>query len=170
METSEQTPAEPAQEIEKLEKTFRSGANWFYWIAGLSVVNSVMQLLGSERSFIIGLGITQVFEAIAKAAAEETGGPGGTFVRGVAFVISLLAAGLFALFGWRAGKRRSWAFVIGMGLYALDGLIFLLVKDWLSIGFHVFALFGLWTGYASLRKLRASEEQLGLRPIGPGGV
>src|ERR1044071_6443875 len=42
-----------------LEKQLKGGGSWFYWIAGLSLVNSVLALSGSETRFILGLGITQ---------------------------------------------------------------------------------------------------------------
>jgi hypothetical protein len=55
-------------------------------------------------------------------------------------------------------------------LYALDGLIFVLAGDWLSVGFHAFVLFGVWSGYSSLKALQAAEARLGQRPIEPGGA
>jgi hypothetical protein len=168
MEGAGSTAPGPAQEIAKLEQALKSGAHWFYWIAGLSLVNSVIQLLGSDRSFIVGLGVTQVVDAIAKAGSDDAGGVAATVIRGIALLIDLFVAGIFVLLGWQAGKRRGWAFVVGIVLYLLDGLIFLLVQDWMSLAFHAFALFGLWTGYSSLRKLRVVEQQAGLRPIGPG--
>lgn len=159
---------DPRQVTEPLEKAVRSGASWFYWIAALSVVNSVIQLSGSDRSFVIGLGMTQVFDAVATGASQGSEGSAGTVLRVIALALDLTVAGFFALMGWQAGKQRAWAFVIGMLLYALDALIFLLVQDWWSIGFHAFALFGIWGGFASMRKLREAEVQLGLRAIGPG--
>ncbi len=159
---------EVATETDKLTRAFRSGANWFYWIAGLSMVNTVLHLFGSERSFIIGLGLTQLFDVGAVGATEHADGAVLLIVRGIAFFLDLFIAGLFVLLGWQAGRRRSWAFVTGMVLYALDGLIFLLVQDWMSLGFHAFALFGILAGFSSLRKLLASEVRLGLRPIAPG--
>jgi hypothetical protein len=158
--------ATQSQEAEKLLQAMRSGANWFYWIAGLSLLNSVIQIFGSDRSFVVGLGITQVLDAIASAASEDAGSQAGTILRAIAFALDVCVAGVFALFGWQAGKRRRWAFLIGMPLYFLDALIFLLVQDWLSLGFHAFALVGIWAGFSSLRKLEALEVQMGLRPIG----
>jgi hypothetical protein len=44
-----------------------------------------------------------------------------------------------------------------MACYVADALIFLLVQDWLSIGFHLFALFFIFGGYTSLKKLKDLE-------------
>lgn len=41
----------------ELQKRANSGAGWFFWIAGLSVVNSAISLLGGGWSFVLGLGI-----------------------------------------------------------------------------------------------------------------
>ena len=138
----------------RLENQFKSGANWFYWIAALSLVNSMVQAFGGTFGFVVGLGITQVFDAVGRGAAEA-GGAIGTVVRGFAFVLDLFAAGVFALFGFLARKRMRWAFVVGMALYALDGLLFLLVGDLLGVAFHAFALFGIFVG---LRAHRALQE------------
>jgi hypothetical protein len=133
----------------KLSGTARSGASWFYWIAGLSLVNSMSALMGSHFGFIVGLGITQKFDAIASGL----GGSGKI----VAFLLDLAAAGVFVLFGVFANKLHTWAFLVGMILYALDGLIFLLVGDWLSAGFHVFALFCIFGGFSANRRLHALQ-------------
>ena len=54
-----------------LEKNLRNGANWFFWIAALSVVNSVILLLEGDRSFVIGLGVTQVINVAALTFAQQ---------------------------------------------------------------------------------------------------
>jgi hypothetical protein len=143
-------PAGPSVDQLRLANTARSGAGWFYWIAGLSVINSIATLSGSSWGFIIGLGITQVFDALA----SNLGGSGKL----VALVLDLLAAGVLVVFGVFANKGRAWAFVVGMILYALDGLIFLVVGDWLSVGFHVFALFCILAGFSANQKLRALQR------------
>ena len=40
------------EEVDEVEKQFRSGVNWFYLISGLSVVNSVLAVAGSEWGFV----------------------------------------------------------------------------------------------------------------------
>ncbi|MFO1096161.1 MAG: hypothetical protein U0992_23075 [Planctomycetaceae bacterium] len=72
----------------------------------------------------------------------------------------MFIAMVVALFGRFANKRHAWAFIVGLGLYVLDGLLFVLVGDWLSVGFHVFAGFGIFSGYVALRK-RELRAQVG---------
>lgn len=143
------------------EQRLIGGANWFFWIAGLSLVNAALSLGGSQTRFIVGLGITDVVNYIGTQA--------GSVGSVAALVITAFVAGLFVLFGLMARKRHKWAFVVGMMLYALDGLLFLLAQEWLSIGFHVFALFGLYKGMAALGELRVLEQpvvNVGPAPIG----
>jgi len=143
-------PPAPSLDQLKLANAAKSGAGWFYWIAGLSLINSISMLSGSGWGFVIGLGITQVFDAFASGL----GGSGKL----VALVLDLLAAGVFVFFGVFANKRQAWAFIVGMVLYALDGLIFLAVSDWLSVGFHVFALICILAGFSANQKLKALQR------------
>ena len=133
-----------------LENQLKSGASWFYWIAGLSVINSVVALAGSQWGFILGLGVTQLIDAVGK-------GIGGAGLA-VALVLDLIAAGVFVLFGVFAHRRQAWSFIIGMVLYGLDGLLFLLGGDFMGVGFHVFALFCIFSGYSALRKLKQAAQ------------
>lgn len=123
----------------------RSGGSWFYWVAGLSLINSFAALSGTNWRFIIGLGITQLIDGLG----SDLGGGG----KAVVLVLDLLAAGLFILFGIFATKGHRWAFIVGMILFALDGLIFLLVRDWLGVGFHVFVLYCLFRGFTACQQL-----------------
>ena len=142
----------------KLESSRRSGADWFFWIAGLSLINSIILLSGKQLNFVIGLGITQVFDAIAAELAKEV----GSFVKVIAFFFDIVAASVFVVFGILARKRYAWAFVVGMIIYGIDGLLFFLGMDILSIGFHVFALFCIYSGYKATCKL---SEQAVPAPI-----
>lgn len=135
----------------QLRARSRSGANWFFWIAGLSLVNSVSGVIGSRFQFLIGLGITQFVDGLVK-------GSGANPTLGLAF--DLFAAGMFAMFGYLCRQRMTRAFYAGMILYVLDGLIFLLFKDVISIGFHLYALFWIFKG------LKANEALLELESAG----
>ena len=131
-----------------LEKQLKGGGSWFYWIAGLSLVNSVIALSGSGTRFILGLGITQIFDELAQGMGSGAG-------LAVAVVLDLLASAVFVFFGVFANKRHTWSFIVGMALYALDGLIYLIAQDWLGVGFHAFVLFCLFRGFKACRALNA---------------
>lgn len=148
------TPYESV-ERQQLEQRMKSGANWFYWIAALSLVTSFISLAGGNWAFLVSLGVTQLVDAIANVGAERV----GWGVKAVALVFDLLGAGLFALFGMFAGKRQTWAFVVGMVLYVLDALVCLLIGFWLGLAFHAFALYGIFGGYKACTALAELDRQ-----------
>ena len=119
----------------------KAGAKWFYWIAGLSLINSLVVVTGGNFHFVIGLGVTSVVDAMAK----QIGGLGSV----LDFVINGFIAGVVGVFGYFAVKGQKWAFLVGMGLYALDALLCFGARDFLSAGFHAYALFAIYRGYKS---------------------
>jgi hypothetical protein len=139
--TGAQSPIDAAK---ALEAQRRSGGQWFYWIAGLSLINAVLALAGQNWHFILGLGVTQLVQAMS----QDSGTAGIK-----AGLVGLAVIGLFAVLGQRAIQGHRWAFVLGMTLFALDGVIFLLVQDWVGVGFHAFALAMILRGYLAARRL-----------------
>jgi hypothetical protein len=125
----------------------RSGGQWFYWIAGLSLINSVIVISGGSLHFIVGLGITSVVGAAAKRVGSV-----GTVLD---VVINAFVAGVFVLFGMFAAKARKWAFVLGMVLYAADGMLLLRVKDFYSAAFHAYALWAIYRGYSAAQQIQS---------------
>lgn len=123
-------------------------ASWFFWIAGLSLINTFTMMSGTNFVFIAGLGITAILGAMAHAASNNA-------IQAVAIVISLIAAGIFAGLGLAARKGAQWAFILGMIFYVLDTGIALLIQDWLMALFHGYVLYRLWIGFSSCRKLEA---------------
>jgi hypothetical protein len=133
----------------------RSGAHWFYWIAGVTLINSLINVFGSDWNFIFGLGIGQVFDALGQGLAAEGGG--GTFVA-LGLLMSVGALSTYVLWGWLAARGRTLGFVAGMIFYALDTGIFLVAGDWLGAAFHVFALVVIGRGFRAHRELRAMPD------------
>lgn len=153
------TPEQNFQlQLMETEKQFRNGASWFYWIAGLSLVTSVLWLTGQDWSFLAGLGVTQLIDAIVIGLTEET--QVSDAIKYVAFGMDVLIAGVYVLIGFLSLKRFKAAIIVGMVFYALDALIFLLVMDILSIGFHVFALFCIFGGLKALGRLEELEAAM----------
>lgn len=145
--------AAPVVDFEALEKKLKNGSGWFFWIAALSLVNTAMAFGGGDRTFLIGLGVTTFADAVAKGLMDEGSGPA---IQYVAIVFDVFVAGLFVGAALLARKRHAWAFVAGMVLYVLDAALCVLLEMWPHAGFHLFALFFLWTGFSALRQLRAA--------------
>jgi len=134
------------------ERQLKNGGSWFYWIAGLSLINSAVALSGSQRGFtlIVGLEFTQIIDEIAHEI-----GSGAGFA--VAIGLDLLVAGMFIFFGIFANKRRAWSFIAGMAFYALDGLIYLIDLKFLAVGFHAFVLWCIFRGFKACQQLNAGS-------------
>lgn len=143
-------------ERQQLEHRMKSGANWFYWIAALSLITSIISLAGGGWAFLVSLGITQFIDAVANGVAANW----GVGFKAVALVFDLVAAGLFALLGYFASvKRQQWAFVAGMALYTLDALLCGLVGLWFGLAFHAYVLYNLFGGYKASAALAELDKQ-----------
>ena len=136
----------------KITSEVKNGANWFYWIAALSLINSAIFAFGGDVNFIAGLAVTLVVDGIAEASVAE-GGPAA--ITAVAIVIDLIFAALFALFGYYANKAVSWAFIAGIAVYVLDAVLYLVLDSFIGFGFHVFALIFIVRGFLASRRLQA---------------
>jgi hypothetical protein len=117
----------------------QSAARWFWWIAGLSVVNIVLFQSGSQANFVVGLGITAVSDVVFAANKP------------IGFVIDALAVGFFLWMGAQGSRGKLWAFYVGLAVYTLDALIYLSLKDWMPVAFHALAIFFIMKGVMALR-------------------
>lgn len=131
----------------ELDKRVRSGGSWYYWVAALSLVNSVVAFTGGGGGFVIGLSVTQVLDdVLAKAGGNA---------KVIGLVLGVLASGAFATFGVFACKRHSWAFIVGMVLYAFDTLLTVLAQYWLGLAFHAWVLVSLFLGLRAAMQANA---------------
>jgi hypothetical protein len=139
-----------------LIQRFKSGANWFYWIAGLTIVTSLITFFGGGIRFLFGLGITQIIDGIAQALSADVGGA----AKVVALVLDLIVTGIFVLFGYLSNQKHLWAYIVGMVVFLLDGLLSLIFQDWISVLAHGLVLFWLFRGYQAGRELLSLEKAM----------
>ena len=117
-----------------------SAARWFWWIAGFSLLNTVLFFSGTQTSFMLGLGVTSLANVIfAKQIA-------------VALMVGGLAAVLLFFIGLQAQRERAWAFYLGLVLYTLDAFIFVTYEDWFPVVIHAVAIFYISKGLVQLRE------------------
>jgi hypothetical protein len=135
-----------------LEQRYKSGANWFYWIAGLTLVTSILSYSGADWRFLISLGTTQVIDALS----AELGGAAQT----IAMVLDVILAGIFVVFGVLANKKLLWAYILGMAVFVIDGLVSILVPDWIGVIAHVVVLVFMVPGFLAGRKLVEIEQAM----------
>ena len=121
-----------------------TGPACFYWIAALTMLNSIVVISGKSLRFAIGLGITAGIDAKAK----ELGAVGAV----LDLLISATIAGIFVVLGNLAGKRIRWAFLAGIALYGLDGMVCLAAGDVLGAALHIYTMFAISRGMAALKQ------------------
>lgn len=138
----------------ELSSAYRNGASWFFWLAALSMINSLLAAFGTNMHMLFGLGYTQITDAILGVAFEgESSGIGVA----VSLATTAVVAGLFALIGFLSHKGILLAYIGGLVLYVIDTLVLLglsavlsLWSDlWLDLLFHAFVLFQLIAGLAA---------------------
>ena len=129
----------------------KSGASWFYWIGGLSLINSAAFVFGANFHFLAGLGLTEIADALIAASIDQGAPPA---IKAISIVFDLILVIGFALAGHFANKLFTAAFTIGIVVYIADALLVLLLGDLFSAGFHAFALFFIIRGFLACRELK----------------
>ncbi len=139
----------------------RASAGWLLWIAGLSVVNVVMTVAGTQWSFAMGLVLSQLIAAIGNVVAEGMATPVVAWIGG--WIAAIPALGFAVLYPF-ARDGRVWALALGTLAYAGDFALLLALMadsgemDPLGVGMHVWATFSLWTGWQAARKLPPERD------------
>ena len=142
-----------AQVEQKLraEAVVRNGAGWFMWIAGLSIL----------KCAYIHVAECEIHPVLQIAEGERR----RQQVVGLDAVVGMQPVVRFHF----ARQGQKWAFLVGMGLYLIDGLILLPFKDILGVAFHAYALFRIYSGMqgvSALETLRSARAPAGA-PIEP---
>jgi hypothetical protein len=128
-----------------------TGGAWFYWIGAVSILNSVLNAAGTQWGLSVALGVTYVIDGLAAGFSNTIRTPV------YAFVIDIAIAGGFMLIG-RAARRGNLAwYAIGISLYLLDSVLFIVVRDILGIAVHAIAIYWLLSGWRAARSLKRLE-------------
>jgi hypothetical protein len=147
------TPAAAITGNPVLQIRARVGARWFYWIAGFSLVNTIMAMAGQGLVFVVGLAVTREIGNFAANAGTPA----------VGLVLDAVVAGVFVLCGVFAGKGQTWSFIVGIVLYALDAFL-LIGQSLMAVGdvsllmlaFHGYILFRLSMGLKANMELKSA--------------
>jgi hypothetical protein len=128
-----------------------TGGAWFYWIGGASILNSVLSAAGTQWGLALGLGVTYLIDGLAQGFSNTVRTPI------YAFIIDMAIAGGFLLIGRAARRGNLGWYAVGIALYAVDGILFVLVQDFLGIAVHAIAIYGLISGWRAARSLKQLE-------------
>ncbi|MDQ2914062.1 MAG: hypothetical protein M3T56_12500 [Chloroflexota bacterium] len=133
--------------VQLLQRRSTGGA-WFYWIGAVSIVNSVLNAAGTQWGLSVALGITHLIDGLAAALSNTAGTPM------YAFAVDIAVAGGFMLIGRAARRGNLGWYAVGIFLYLLDSILFIVVKDILGIAVHAIAIYGFASGWRAARSLK----------------
>lgn len=128
------------------------GADWFFWIAILSVINSLIVYFYHTPNTPIALGITQWLDGTSSGIAAS--------MTTAELVINLLIAGALAMFGYLARRGSDIAFVVGIFAYVLDSFLMIGLRDFFGFGIHLIGLFFLVKGLLASRHIRENAVSI----------
>lgn len=126
------------------------GANWFFWLAILSVIGSVVTYFGNNYLFFMTLSASQLVNGTPMGWINVDTVP---FPPLTALIINIGIAALFAVCGYFARMRSSWAFLIGFFLYVFDAILCIGFKDLYTFAFHLLVIFFIFKGLVATRRL-----------------
>lgn len=127
-------------------------ADWFFWLAILSVINSLIVYFYNIPNTPMALGITQWIDGTQSGIKSS-------LTEGW-LVIDLLIAAALAGFGLLARRGSDIAFVVGIFVYLIDAFLTIGVRDFFGFGVHLVALFFLFKGLLASRHLRENAVSI----------
>jgi hypothetical protein len=149
---STSSPVSDSYRAEKqiLKQRVSKGGLWFLLMAGSAIANLISLWRGGGFPFDLDLGFTQFVAQFAESFRFSV----RDSLLGVHGVVALVF-----LFLWhQAMSRRKEAFLAGMIIYAVDGVLLILVPDFFLIAVHGAALFMLYRGWRAVEQLSSWKE------------
>jgi hypothetical protein len=128
------------------------GADWFFWLAILSIINSLIVYFYNTPNTPVALGITQWLDG-------THGGIKASMSNGW-LVINILIAAMLAGFGLLARRGSDLAFVVGIFLYVIDSILIIGLRDLFGFGVHLLGLFFLFKGLLASRHIRENAVSI----------
>jgi hypothetical protein len=127
------------------------GADWFFWLAILSLINTLLVFYYNLPNTPIALGITQWLDGTnAFGASMSTQSLG----------LNILIAGVLAMFGLMARRGSDLAFVVGIFLYVIDAMMIIGQREFWGFGVHLIGLFFLVKGLLASRHIRENAVSM----------
>ena len=128
------------------------GANWFFWLAILSAINTLIVYQYQTPNTPIALAITQWLDGTS-AGLNPT-------MSNKSLIINLLIAGALAGFGLLARRGSDLAFVLGIFLYVVDAMLAIGLRDVFGFGVHLIGVFFLFKGLLASRHVRENAVSI----------
>lgn len=141
-------PQVNATETVSIDEDIKRNSYWFHWKAGFTLINSILILAGIDWQFFIGLTIPQFLHGFLIGITELEPDANLVPFHLVVFLVALIGSGLTSFFGYKAGQGKKWAFILGIVIFAFDGILYLLTLSVFGILIHGYAIYLLSKGYS----------------------
>lgn len=128
------------------------GADWFFWIAVISLINSLIVYYYQTPNTPLALGISRWLDGTTSGfnASMSMGG----------LLTNILIALVLAMFGLMARRGSDTTFVLGIFLYVIDSFLVIGLRDFFGFGVHLIALFFLVKGLLASRHIRENAVSI----------
>ncbi len=136
---------------ESHEKIYNS-YNWFKWIALLSLVNSVLMIMNSNITFIFGLAANIYLYVIGYELF-------GKFSV-ITIICQLILPAIYFLLYKMNKSMKKWPIIVGVVLYGMDAILYLLSDDLLSIAFHIYVMYSILKSFWEIDKYKEKLAQI----------
>jgi len=140
---------------------FEAIGNQFYWIAGLSIINSVLLVLNIGIYFPVGITVNYIVEELAWGIF----GAGDLLYLVITLLFSIFTSGIFGFLASQIIKNKNTAFWIAISFYVIDALIaiggailFAYPALLLDVLFHAYMLFVIFKKFFSMSKAIKSVD------------
>jgi len=138
MQTEKVDPLAAEMELAAFAKPIRNGGNWFFWVAALTLINTIAVTMGSEWGFALGLQLTYFIGLTADIW--------GAYGKWIALTGNVLLVAAFIWFGIAGYSRQYVPYFIGVFLYAGDCILSLFSFHIFTIVLHFVALYYMGSG------------------------
>jgi hypothetical protein len=127
-------------------------ADWFFWLALLSITNTLVVYYYQTPNTPVALGLTQWLDG--------TSGVFNGVMSSGELLTNILIAGVLAGFGLMARRGSDLAFVVGIFLYVIDTFLTMGLGDFFGFGVHLTALFFIVKGLLASRHIRENAVSI----------
>ncbi len=128
----------------KLENSYFRGTNVLMQIGIFSVVNTLISIVYPSVTFVIGLGISMIFDAFG--IAFRSAGYDALTVNAIVVGLSVAFSSIFYMLGKKANEGSRGAIKLALVLYVLDTLLILWMQDFIALAFHGYFLYQIYQG------------------------
>ncbi len=133
------------REQRRLQLTLKSGANWFFWIALLSLADTLLLARLVHWRPLFRLAAPRLVHLLLSRNGSISHIP--------AIAVELVAAAALAAIALAARRGITAAFFLGAFAYGVDTVLLLGAGEWLPVLFHLIALYAVLRGMRALWRL-----------------